>query len=122
MRAETRFCTAPDGVRLAYDEMQTVSSTGEMAARLWLSRSDFPISDTARQVAEPALVLHARQDQAVPYEEGRHLASLIPDARLVTLESDNHILQEHEPAWGCSCQRCVRSWATTSAQPPRRSS
>ena len=30
-----------------YDEMQKVSSTGEMAARLWLSRSDFPISDTA---------------------------------------------------------------------------
>jgi len=77
IRAETRFCTAPDGVRLAYDEIQKVSSTVEMAARLWLSRSDFPISDTARQVAEPALVLHARQDQAVPYEEGRHLASLI---------------------------------------------
>jgi DNA-binding NarL/FixJ family response regulator len=27
------------------------------------------------------------------------LASLLPDARFVTLESDNHILQEGEPAW-----------------------
>jgi DNA-binding NarL/FixJ family response regulator len=35
----------------------------------------------------------------VPAEEGRLLAALIPDARLVLLESANHILLEHEPAW-----------------------
>ena len=44
-------------------------------------------------------MIHARDDRAVPYEEGRRLASLLPDARFVTLESDNHILQEGEPAW-----------------------
>jgi RNA polymerase sigma factor (sigma-70 family) len=82
-----------------YDDMQKVSSTGEMAARLWLSRSDFDISETARRVTTPALVVHARRDQAVPYDEGRRLAALVPDARLVTLESDNHILQDGEPAW-----------------------
>ena len=42
-----------------YDDMHKVSSTGEMAARLWLSRSDFDISETARGVTQPALVLHA---------------------------------------------------------------
>jgi pimeloyl-ACP methyl ester carboxylesterase/DNA-binding CsgD family transcriptional regulator len=82
-----------------YDEMQQASSSGEMAARLWLSLAELDISDTARRVTQPALVLHGRQDGAVPYEEGRRLASLLPDARFVTLESDNHILQEHEPAW-----------------------
>ena len=82
-----------------YDEMQQASSSGEMAARLWLSNAQLDISDTARRVTQPALVLHARQDLAVPYEEGRRLASLLPDARFVTLESDNHILQEGEPAW-----------------------
>jgi DNA-binding NarL/FixJ family response regulator len=35
----------------------------------------------------------------VPYDEGRRLASLLPDARFVTLTSDNHILQEGEGAW-----------------------
>ena len=35
----------------------------------------------------------------VPAEEGRLLASLIPDARLVELDSANHILLEDEPAW-----------------------
>jgi RNA polymerase sigma factor (sigma-70 family) len=83
-----------------YDDMQQASSSGEMAARLWQSRTKIEVSDTATRVARPALVLHARHDRAVPYEEGRRLASLLPDARLVTLESDNHILQEGEPAWG----------------------
>ena len=82
-----------------YDDMQQASSSGEMAARLWLSNTQLEISDTARRVTQPALVLHARHDLAVPYEEGRRLASLLPDARFVTLESDNHILQEGEPAW-----------------------
>ena len=82
-----------------YDDMQQASSSGEMAARLWNSRTHIEASDTARRVTQPALVLHARHDQAVPYEEGRRLASILPNARLVTLESDNHILQEGEPAW-----------------------
>jgi pimeloyl-ACP methyl ester carboxylesterase/DNA-binding CsgD family transcriptional regulator len=82
-----------------YDELQQVSSSGETAARLWESRTETDISDTARRMTRPALVLHARRDAAVPYEEGRRLAALLPDARFVTLETDNHILQEGEPAW-----------------------
>jgi pimeloyl-ACP methyl ester carboxylesterase/DNA-binding CsgD family transcriptional regulator len=82
-----------------YDELQQASSTGEMAARLWSARTDFDISDLARRVTQPALVLHGRHDRAVPYDEGRRLASLLPNACFVTLESDNHILQEDEPAW-----------------------
>jgi RNA polymerase sigma factor (sigma-70 family) len=83
-----------------YDELQQASSTGEMAARLWQSRTETDITGTARRTTTPALVLHVRQDRAVPYEEGRRLASLLPDASFVTLEGDNHILQEGEPAWG----------------------
>jgi len=82
-----------------YDAMQQASSSGEMAARLWLSRTETDISEAARRVTQPALVMHARDDRAVPYEEGRRLAALLPDARFVSLESDNHILQEAEPAW-----------------------
>ena len=83
-----------------YDELQQASSSGEMAARIWRSRSGTDVQQTARRVAHPALVIHARDDRAVPYEEGRRLAALLPDARFVTLESDNHVLQEDEPAWG----------------------
>ena len=82
-----------------YDELQQASSSGETAARLWESRNRTDVSEMAARVTQPALVLHARHDGAVPYEEGRRLASLLPGARFVTLDSDNHILQEAEPAW-----------------------
>jgi pimeloyl-ACP methyl ester carboxylesterase/DNA-binding CsgD family transcriptional regulator len=82
-----------------YDELQQASSSAEMAARLWSARTDVDVSESARRVTQPALVLHARDDRAVPYDEGRLLASLLPDARFVTLEGENHILQEAEPAW-----------------------
>ena len=45
------------------------------------------------------LVIHARDDRVVPVEEGRLLASQIPGARLVVLDSANHILLADEPAW-----------------------
>jgi pimeloyl-ACP methyl ester carboxylesterase/DNA-binding CsgD family transcriptional regulator len=82
-----------------YDDMQQASSSGEMAARLWLSFVETDVSDAARSITQPALVFHARHDHAVPYDEGRRLASLFADGRLVTLETDNHILQDGEPAW-----------------------
>jgi RNA polymerase sigma factor (sigma-70 family) len=91
--------SADDEQKRWYDDMQQASSSGETAARLWQSRTQTEISDTARRITQPALVVHARQDRAVPYEEGRRLASLLPNARFVTLETDNHILQEGEPAW-----------------------
>jgi DNA-binding CsgD family transcriptional regulator len=43
--------------------------------------------------------LHARDDAVIPVAEGRLLASGIPDAEFVELDSRNHILLEHEPAW-----------------------
>ena len=47
----------------------------------------------------PTLVLHARDDEVVPVAEGRLLAGGIPGAEFVELDSRNHILLEHEPAW-----------------------
>ena len=55
--------------------------------------------DVAPAVIAPTLVAHARGDRGVPVEEGRLLGALIPGARLVLLESDNHTLLEDEPAW-----------------------
>jgi RNA polymerase sigma factor (sigma-70 family) len=91
--------SAGEDQRRWYDDMQQASSSGETAARLWRSRTQIEVGSAARRITQPALVAHARHDRAVPYEEGRRLASLLPDARFVTLESDNHILQEGEPAW-----------------------
>ena len=47
----------------------------------------------------PTLVLHSLGDRMNDFESGRLLATRIPGARLVPLESDNHILLGDEPAW-----------------------
>lgn len=47
----------------------------------------------------PTIVLHSRYDQRIPLEMGRALASGIPGAHFVPLESRNHILLDSEPAW-----------------------
>jgi DNA-binding winged helix-turn-helix (wHTH) protein/pimeloyl-ACP methyl ester carboxylesterase len=60
---------------------------------------DLDVSDLARKVITPTLVLHAVGDRAVPFEEGRHLAGLIPGARFVTLESRNHVLLQRDAAF-----------------------
>lgn len=53
---------------------------------------DVDVSDLAREVRVPTLVMHAVGDEAVPFEEGRRLAGLIPGASFVPLESRDHIL------------------------------
>jgi pimeloyl-ACP methyl ester carboxylesterase/DNA-binding CsgD family transcriptional regulator len=42
-------------------------------------------------VTMPALVLHRRGDRTVPIGHGRELASLLPNARFVTLSGDSHL-------------------------------
>ena len=53
---------------------------------------------SASKVKYPTLILHARGDRRVPFDEGLLLAGLVPDARLVSLDTENHILLSHEPA------------------------
>src|SRR5262249_28986722 len=55
----------------------------------------------------PTLVVHARGDARIPFEQGRLLAAEISGARFVTLESRNHILIEAEPAWERFCEAFV---------------
>jgi pimeloyl-ACP methyl ester carboxylesterase len=57
------------------------------------------VTDLVSRVRAPTLVLHATDDAVASFSQGRKLAALIPGARFVPLESRNHILLEHEPAW-----------------------
>jgi pimeloyl-ACP methyl ester carboxylesterase/DNA-binding CsgD family transcriptional regulator len=77
--------------------LKTVSP--ELAGPLLRSRADIDITALLTQVRTPTLVLHAREDAVVPIAEGRLLATEIPGAQFVELESRNHVLLEHEPAW-----------------------
>ncbi len=55
--------------------------------------------DDIPEISCPTLVLHAREDAIIPFDEGRRVASLISGAQFVPLESRNHLLLENEPAW-----------------------
>jgi pimeloyl-ACP methyl ester carboxylesterase/DNA-binding CsgD family transcriptional regulator len=80
-------------------ELQRRTSTGANAVRILETFFNIDVSERARLVRCPALVAHARDDRRTPFEEGRLLASLIPDARLLPLETANHVLLGHEPAF-----------------------
>jgi pimeloyl-ACP methyl ester carboxylesterase/DNA-binding winged helix-turn-helix (wHTH) protein len=60
---------------------------------------ELEVSDLARQVTVPTLVVHADGDRGVPFEEGRYLAGLIPEARFVKLQSRNHVLLQRDAAF-----------------------
>jgi pimeloyl-ACP methyl ester carboxylesterase/DNA-binding winged helix-turn-helix (wHTH) protein len=82
-----------------FSDLQRLTTTPPNAVRLRTTSANIDVVDLAKQVAAPTLVLHATGDAAVPFEQGRELATLIPGARLVPLDSRNHILLEEEPAW-----------------------
>jgi len=83
-----------------FNELERISAPPSMAARIIRSFGPLDVTGEAARVACPTLVLHARGDARVPFEEGRLLASLIPGARFVPVEGRNHALMEHDPAFG----------------------
>src|SRR5688572_6306204 len=82
-----------------FNELCLKTTTAEIAARLLEARAVMDITPSLADVHTPTLVIHARGDEVVPVAEGRLLASGIPGAHLVELDSRNHVLLEHEPAW-----------------------
>lgn len=81
------------------DDLQKMSVDAETAVLARRQRQLIDVSDRMADLDLPTLVLHSRGDQMIRFEEGRALATGIRGARLVALESDNHILLADEPAW-----------------------
>jgi pimeloyl-ACP methyl ester carboxylesterase/DNA-binding CsgD family transcriptional regulator len=92
----------PDGTHEQlqwFNDLCLKTTTGDNAAILFEARANVEISSSLDQVNTPTLVLHARGDEVVSVDEGRFLASRIRGAEFVELDSRNHVLLEHEPAW-----------------------
>jgi pimeloyl-ACP methyl ester carboxylesterase/DNA-binding CsgD family transcriptional regulator len=87
-----------------FNDLCRKTTTGEVFARLLDARGVVDITALLAEVRTPTLVLHARDDEVIPVGEGRLLASGIPGAEFVELDSRNHILLEHEPAWPRFCE------------------
>jgi DNA-binding winged helix-turn-helix (wHTH) protein/alpha-beta hydrolase superfamily lysophospholipase len=82
-----------------FNDLERVSATPENAIRLLHAIGDIDVLDLLPKVRVPTLVLHSRGDARVPFEHGLALARAIPNARFVALESRNHLILSHEPAW-----------------------
>ncbi len=82
-----------------FNDLQRVSASPENAIRIREAYDDINICDDLPAVSVPTLVLHCRNDAAVPFEEGRRMAGMIPGAKFVPLEGQNHLILQDEPAW-----------------------
>jgi pimeloyl-ACP methyl ester carboxylesterase len=81
------------------NDLERVSASAETAICLLRVIADIDVSDLLPHLRVPTLVLHSRGDARVPFEHGLMLARSIPNARFVALESKNHLILSHEPAW-----------------------
>jgi class 3 adenylate cyclase/pimeloyl-ACP methyl ester carboxylesterase len=90
---------APQKVQRDFDELQRVSGSAENVVRIWEMNAELDTREIARQIRVPTLVLHNRDDQMVPAEEGRIIARTIPGAQFVELPGGNHVALEGEPCF-----------------------
>jgi pimeloyl-ACP methyl ester carboxylesterase/DNA-binding CsgD family transcriptional regulator len=82
-----------------FNELCQKTIAPELAPELMRARGETDVTALLSQVKTPTLVLHGRNDAIAPLSEGRFLASEIPGAQFVELDSRNHVLLAHEAAW-----------------------
>jgi pimeloyl-ACP methyl ester carboxylesterase len=82
-----------------FNELERISTSPAIAARFMREFAVIDVVDQLARVRCPTLVLHSRHDLRVPVAESRLIAAGIRGARLVEIDSRNHLLLEHEPGW-----------------------
>jgi class 3 adenylate cyclase/pimeloyl-ACP methyl ester carboxylesterase len=93
---------APDATKEQADwfnDLQRISCSPENAVRNLEATGQTDVTDLLGKVSVPTLVMHAREEVRVPFENGRRMAAAIPGARFVALQSRNHLILEDEPAY-----------------------
>jgi len=82
-----------------FNELQGISASPDNAEKLMREAGSINVVDLLPQVRVPTLVVHCEDEHAVPFAEGRLIASSIPGARFVPLPGRNHLVLPTEPAW-----------------------
>jgi pimeloyl-ACP methyl ester carboxylesterase len=81
------------------NDLERVSASPQNAMRLLEAIGQIDVTDLLGEIKAPTLVLHSRGDARVSFDHGLALARAIPGSRFVALESKNHLILSHEPAW-----------------------
>jgi DNA-binding NarL/FixJ family response regulator len=82
-----------------FDELQRMSTSPANAVASRIGRQEVDIVKDVPRIGAPTLVLQAVGDRSTTFDNAVRVSSLVPGARLVPLESRNHILLADEPAW-----------------------
>jgi pimeloyl-ACP methyl ester carboxylesterase/predicted glycosyltransferase len=98
-----------DGVRHGW---ATTARILEWCRNGWLGTD---LTDCARRVRCPTLVIHGDKDRRVPYAKGRAVHELVPGARLITIGGGGHVPSARDPAF---FNRTVRDFVL--GAPPER--
>jgi DNA-binding CsgD family transcriptional regulator len=88
----------PEQMR-SLNDLMSAATTPDAAIKRLRPYHFVDLRDIARTIQCPTLVFHSRGDTRIPFEQGRALATIIPRARFVALESRNHWVVNTEPAW-----------------------
>jgi len=85
------FMPSADGPdRDAFVAYQREAASAEGAARSLEAVYSFDVAERLGDVATPAVVLHRREDRAIPFELGRELAAGLPGSSFVALDGADH--------------------------------
>jgi RNA polymerase sigma factor (sigma-70 family) len=82
-----------------FDDLQRMSTSPANAVASRIARLEVDIHNELSRITAPTIVLQATGDRAMTFDNAVSVSSRIPGARLVSLESRNHILLADEPAW-----------------------
>ena len=82
-----------------FNELERISTSPQNAARFMREFARIDVRALLPQVQCPTLVLHSRHEVRQPFEEGRLIATEIPGAQFVPIDSGNHLLLGDEPGW-----------------------
>ena len=98
-----------------FNDLQRISASPENAARILTLIDEISVRALLPQVSVPTIVFHGDRDRVIPAEEGRILASEIPGARFIPLNTANHVPLAEEPAWGVFLEElgAFLGWNTT---------
>jgi len=82
-----------------FDDLQRMSTSPANAVASRIARQQIDIRSDLPRITAPTIVLQASGDRSTTFDNAVTVSSRIPGARLVSLDSRNHILLADEPAW-----------------------
>jgi pimeloyl-ACP methyl ester carboxylesterase/DNA-binding CsgD family transcriptional regulator len=88
--ADIFLADATAEIKSHFSRVQREAAPAQLAAELLAQCYQTRVHHLLSRVVAPTLVLHRRDDRAIPYRLGRELAAGIPGARLVSLPGRSH--------------------------------